>query len=225
MHERGARHLIDPSKLMASATRLYGEDMDRLWGDVLPGARGAGQRAAGRRAAACRRARARGRRRRPGTRRTTSATSIDRAALPSSAIRPASGAAPGTMSCRPRPLRISISRPGAQSARSHPGVGSGHAVSHALRAVPWCPDSLSGALRAARRVERARPSAPCGPVDRRRGARATVRGGGPTGHPAHGRRDGSRTVFAGPAGWTTRGRDSPGTGGPGWGRGRILSAA
>jgi len=36
VHERGARHLIDPSKLMASATRLYGQDMDRLWGAVLP---------------------------------------------------------------------------------------------------------------------------------------------------------------------------------------------
>jgi glyoxylase-like metal-dependent hydrolase (beta-lactamase superfamily II) len=32
VHERGARHLIDPSKLLASAGRLYGEDMDRLWG-------------------------------------------------------------------------------------------------------------------------------------------------------------------------------------------------
>ena len=36
VHERGARHLIDPSKLMASATRLYGKDMDRLWGAVAP---------------------------------------------------------------------------------------------------------------------------------------------------------------------------------------------
>jgi glyoxylase-like metal-dependent hydrolase (beta-lactamase superfamily II) len=36
VHERGARHLIDPAKLLASAGRLYGEDMDRLWGDVLP---------------------------------------------------------------------------------------------------------------------------------------------------------------------------------------------
>lgn len=36
VHERGARHLIDPSKLLASAGRLYGEDMDRLWGQVLP---------------------------------------------------------------------------------------------------------------------------------------------------------------------------------------------
>lgn len=36
VHERGARHLIDPSKLLASAGRLYGADMDRLWGDFLP---------------------------------------------------------------------------------------------------------------------------------------------------------------------------------------------
>ena len=36
VHERGAPHLIDPSKLLASATRLYGADMDRLWGDFLP---------------------------------------------------------------------------------------------------------------------------------------------------------------------------------------------
>jgi glyoxylase-like metal-dependent hydrolase (beta-lactamase superfamily II) len=36
VHERGARHLIDPSNLMASATRLYGADMERLWGVVLP---------------------------------------------------------------------------------------------------------------------------------------------------------------------------------------------
>jgi len=36
VHERGAPHLVDPSKLVKSATRLYGEDMERLWGDVLP---------------------------------------------------------------------------------------------------------------------------------------------------------------------------------------------
>jgi len=28
--------MIDPSKLLASASRLYGDQMDRLWGDVLP---------------------------------------------------------------------------------------------------------------------------------------------------------------------------------------------
>jgi glyoxylase-like metal-dependent hydrolase (beta-lactamase superfamily II) len=36
VHERGAPHLVDPSRLLASATRLYGEQMERLWGEVLP---------------------------------------------------------------------------------------------------------------------------------------------------------------------------------------------
>lgn len=36
VHERGAPHLVDPSKLLGSATRLYGQDMERLWGDVKP---------------------------------------------------------------------------------------------------------------------------------------------------------------------------------------------
>jgi glyoxylase-like metal-dependent hydrolase (beta-lactamase superfamily II) len=36
VHERGAPHMIDPAKLLASASRLYGADMDRLWGDFLP---------------------------------------------------------------------------------------------------------------------------------------------------------------------------------------------
>jgi glyoxylase-like metal-dependent hydrolase (beta-lactamase superfamily II) len=36
VHERGAAHLVDPSRLVASATRLYGEHMQRLWGEVLP---------------------------------------------------------------------------------------------------------------------------------------------------------------------------------------------
>ena len=36
VHERGARHLVDPSRLLASAARLYGEDMDRLWGAFEP---------------------------------------------------------------------------------------------------------------------------------------------------------------------------------------------
>jgi glyoxylase-like metal-dependent hydrolase (beta-lactamase superfamily II) len=36
VHERGARHLVDPAKLLASATRLYGVHMERLWGEVLP---------------------------------------------------------------------------------------------------------------------------------------------------------------------------------------------
>jgi len=37
VHERGARHLADPARLVASASRLYGEDgMRRLWGEVVP---------------------------------------------------------------------------------------------------------------------------------------------------------------------------------------------
>ena len=36
VHERGAPHLIDPSRLLSSATRIYGEMMDTLWGPVEP---------------------------------------------------------------------------------------------------------------------------------------------------------------------------------------------
>jgi glyoxylase-like metal-dependent hydrolase (beta-lactamase superfamily II) len=36
VHERGARHMLDPSKLLASATRIYGEYMDVLWGTFEP---------------------------------------------------------------------------------------------------------------------------------------------------------------------------------------------
>jgi glyoxylase-like metal-dependent hydrolase (beta-lactamase superfamily II) len=36
MHPVGAPHLIDPAKLVASATRIYGEQMEPLWGEVAP---------------------------------------------------------------------------------------------------------------------------------------------------------------------------------------------
>src|SRR4051812_2337878 len=36
VHERGAPHLIDPSKLLKSAEQLYGDDMERLWGEIVP---------------------------------------------------------------------------------------------------------------------------------------------------------------------------------------------
>jgi glyoxylase-like metal-dependent hydrolase (beta-lactamase superfamily II) len=32
VHERGAPHLVDPRRLLESASRLYGDAMDRLWG-------------------------------------------------------------------------------------------------------------------------------------------------------------------------------------------------
>jgi glyoxylase-like metal-dependent hydrolase (beta-lactamase superfamily II) len=36
VHERGAKHLIDPSKLLESASRLYGDQMEQLWGRIEP---------------------------------------------------------------------------------------------------------------------------------------------------------------------------------------------
>jgi glyoxylase-like metal-dependent hydrolase (beta-lactamase superfamily II) len=36
VHERGAPHLVAPERLVRSAARLYGADMDRLWGPILP---------------------------------------------------------------------------------------------------------------------------------------------------------------------------------------------
>lgn len=36
VHERGAPHMVDPSRLVKSAARLYGDDLQRLWGEVLP---------------------------------------------------------------------------------------------------------------------------------------------------------------------------------------------
>jgi len=36
VHPFGAPHLVDPSKLIASATRIYKEEMEMLWGDILP---------------------------------------------------------------------------------------------------------------------------------------------------------------------------------------------
>lgn len=36
VHPVGAPHLLNPEKLLASAQRIYGADMDRLWGAFLP---------------------------------------------------------------------------------------------------------------------------------------------------------------------------------------------
>lgn len=36
VHEVGAPHLVDPERLVASARRIYGDDFDRLWGEVIP---------------------------------------------------------------------------------------------------------------------------------------------------------------------------------------------
>lgn len=36
VHDVGAPHMIDPAKLLASATRLHGDQMEALWGAFLP---------------------------------------------------------------------------------------------------------------------------------------------------------------------------------------------
>ncbi|HEX8742106.1 MAG TPA: MBL fold metallo-hydrolase [Thermoleophilaceae bacterium] len=36
VHEAGAPHLVDPTRLLRSAARLYGEHMEMLWGEVAP---------------------------------------------------------------------------------------------------------------------------------------------------------------------------------------------
>src|SRR5258708_25151882 len=36
VHNRGARHLADPSRLMASAKMVYGDALDRLFGTLAP---------------------------------------------------------------------------------------------------------------------------------------------------------------------------------------------
>lgn len=36
VHPLGAPHLLNPEKLIASATRIYGERMESLWGEFLP---------------------------------------------------------------------------------------------------------------------------------------------------------------------------------------------
>ena len=106
--------MIDPSRLLASATRLYGADMDRLWGEfaAVPAERVKVLRGGERieaPAANC------SSRTRPATLHITSATSIRRAGSPSSAIPPASVEPADTTSCRRRRHRTSISRFGARA--------------------------------------------------------------------------------------------------------------
>ncbi|MEA2461585.1 MAG: hypothetical protein QOH90_1762 [Actinomycetota bacterium] len=36
VHEIGAPHLVDPTKLWASASRIYGDKMEQLWGGIDP---------------------------------------------------------------------------------------------------------------------------------------------------------------------------------------------
>jgi glyoxylase-like metal-dependent hydrolase (beta-lactamase superfamily II) len=36
VHERGARHMAQPDRLLTSARRVYGAEMERLWGEMIP---------------------------------------------------------------------------------------------------------------------------------------------------------------------------------------------
>ena len=36
VHPRGAAHLVDPTKLIESAKRIFGNEMERLWGKIAP---------------------------------------------------------------------------------------------------------------------------------------------------------------------------------------------
>ncbi len=36
VHERGAHHMVDPTRLVASARRVFGAYFDELWGEVVP---------------------------------------------------------------------------------------------------------------------------------------------------------------------------------------------
>ncbi len=36
VHHLGGPHLVDPRRLIQSATRIYGEMMDTLWGEIVP---------------------------------------------------------------------------------------------------------------------------------------------------------------------------------------------
>ena len=36
VHSKGAPHLLDPTKVVASATRIYGDRMKQLWGEIEP---------------------------------------------------------------------------------------------------------------------------------------------------------------------------------------------
>ena len=93
VHERGAPHMIDPAKLLASATRLWGDQMDAVWGAFLPVPAASVHRVEGRRTArACGHGRSRSRTR-PATRSITSVISTSTPAWPMSATPPACASA------------------------------------------------------------------------------------------------------------------------------------
>ena len=107
VHEVGAPHLVDPAKLLRSASRLYGDEMERLWGEVLavPAANvvalsgESGSRAFGSPTPRV-------------TRATTSPTSMNRPATPTSGTSPACASLRWSSRSRRRHRRTSTWRRG-----------------------------------------------------------------------------------------------------------------
>ena len=121
--------MIDPERLVNSARRLYGDDFDRLWGEVVPVPEAQRPRAEGRRDAS----RASRSPTRPGTPPTTSPTSTRTPAGPSSATSPACASSRAASSSR-RPRRpTSTSRRGTRSIDIARGLGADCARAHPLR--------------------------------------------------------------------------------------------
>ena len=153
VHERGAPHMSDPSKLLASAGRLYGQDMDRLWGEFLPVPADrlrvlqGGERIDSRAAATLEVAYT------PAMPRTTSAyfEPSSRIAFVGDTAGIRRGSGKYVMPPTPPP-DIDLERWRASEARIL-AVGSRHAVPDALRSVPRRPHALPGNDGPARGVE------------------------------------------------------------------------
>ena len=152
--------MIDPSRLMASATRLYGADMERLWGEMRPVAGGTCAGAALAASASTAGGRTLDVAYTPGH--ASPPCQLLRsaaAASPSSATWPGSGAERATMFYPRHRRRTSTSRPGGR-ARTDPGLESRHAVPDPFRRLSRRTAAFSGAVRAAPGVERSGPPAP-----------------------------------------------------------------
>ena len=113
---------------------------------------------------------------------------------------------PPTPAARHRPRSLAGQR------RSHPGVGSGHPVPDAFRAVSRRPAAFPGHARASRRLEPDRAAADLESGPGRRPAAARVHRGGADRDQAQGRRGARPSSTAAPDASTIRGRACRGTG-------------
>jgi hypothetical protein len=116
VHPRGVAHMVDPSRLVASAARIYGDRMERLWGAFEPVP--ADRVAPSTTARACRAARAPSwPSTRPGTPSTTPPSTSPTPATCTPATWPACASAARPTSARRRRRPTSTSTPGARASR------------------------------------------------------------------------------------------------------------